>query len=77
MASFDELPGGADFVASLRVFRQLDWSQSWKYKEKIGFVDNELKFLTISVLTTLERDQPQDRVVSIVEIFDDFLSERN
>ena len=103
MASFDELPVGADFVDSLRVFRQLDWSQSSKYKEKIGFIDNELKFLTISVLTTyattharahthahartlltvclcffrLEQDQPQDRVVSIIEIFDDFVGERN
>lgn len=73
MASFDELPVGAAFVNSLKDFRQVEWA----YRDKIGFIGDELKFLTITVLTTLEHDQPQDRVVSIVDIFEDFISERN
>jgi hypothetical protein len=77
MASFDEdeLPVGAAFVTSLQEFRNIPDAE--RYKEKIGFIGTELKFLTLTVTTTLEEDQPQDRVVSIVDIFEAFVAERN
>ena len=66
---------GALFVASLSTFRDIPEAQ--EYKAKIGVIGNELKFLTIQAQVTLERDQPQNMVVSVIDELDVFEAERN
>ena len=70
-----QLPTGAAFVASLSTFR--DIPEAAEYKAKIGVIGSQLKFLTIQAKVTLERDQAQDKVVSVIDVLDAFESERN
>jgi hypothetical protein len=75
MATFVELPTGSAFAASLSTFR--DIPEAGELKANIGLIGNDMKFLTIQAQVTLEDEQPQDKVISVIETLDAFEAERN
>ena len=73
LASFDELPIGAAYSASLSSFRDANT----KWRRHVGTIDGELKYLSVRFTTTLEDEQSQDRVSSVVSELEKFVAERN
>eukprot|EP01050_Picozoa_sp_SAG11_P022059 SAG11_NODE_4067_length_2081_cov_1.993946_4_plen_205_part_00 len=68
-----ELPTGGAYVESLAAFRA-GYDEGWY---TIGFVDGALKFLTLRLLSTTEKNQPQSFVVPVYDTFMALLDELN
>ena len=70
------LPTGASFVSSLHDFR-IDPANNVKYKNRIGFIEKKLKFLVVTVKSTLLRGQPNPVTQPVYDKFEDFLGRIN
>jgi hypothetical protein len=68
-----DLPSGEPYIASLKAFRASGYA--WPFL--IGVVDGVLRYVTIEMETTLEKDQPQSSVLPVYDIFMDVMETLN
>ena len=69
-------PTGAAFLPSIIAFRDTP-VHFRKYSERIGIIGGQLKYVSLLVTTTMQRDQPSAVTQTMYDYMEDFMEQRN